>query len=152
METPSEKNPMEKYALEGPSPQEITFGMIKPTGVSRGLIGEILRRIERKGLKLQHLEMRYITEWEIREHYREYVDTDKIEYLAKYMSSGPVVLMIIQGPEAIKRYRQMAGRVSDPGTIRGDFALEQKQNLVHSSDSPEAVDRELEIFFPGRFN
>ncbi len=141
-------DPMDKYALMAEVAIEQTFALIKPTGVSRGLVGEILLRIERKGLKFNHLELTMITEAQSRALYYEYAGTDKIEYLASYLTSGPVILLIIEGPEAIKRVRQLAGRVGTPGAIRGDFATEQKKNLFHSADSIESAARELKIFFP----
>ncbi|HEU4750707.1 MAG TPA: nucleoside-diphosphate kinase [Acidimicrobiia bacterium] len=131
--------------------QEHTFVMIKPDGVARGLIGEVIGRLERKGLRLERMRMLTITGELARRHYGEHVDKPFFPELLEFITSGPVVAMEWSGPGAIAAARAVMG-ATDPakahlGTIRGDFGLAVTQNIVHGSDGPEAARRELELFF-----
>ncbi|KWX00054.1 nucleoside-diphosphate kinase [Carbonactinospora thermoautotrophica] len=138
---------------------ERTLVLIKPDGVRRGLIGEIISRIERKGLRIIALEMRQLERSLVEEHYAEHADKPFFGPLVDFMTSGPVVAMIVEGPQAISVFRTLAGATDPvkaaPGTIRGDlstdFGTAAQQNLVHGSDSPESAARELKLFFPGFF-
>ncbi len=132
---------------------EHTFVMIKPDGVARGLIGEVISRLERKGLRLEKMRMLTISEDLARRHYAEHVDKPFFPDLLQFVTSGPVVAMEWAGPDAILAARALMG-ATDPrqagiGTIRGDFGLAVTQNLVHGSDSPESARRELDLFFGG---
>jgi nucleoside-diphosphate kinase len=130
---------------------EHTFVMIKPDGVSRGLIGEVIRRFERKGLTLNKLRMLTIDEELARRHYAEHVDKAFFSDLLSFITSGPVVAMEWSGDGAVSASRTLVGATdpmkAGPGTIRGDFGLAVTQNLVHGSDSPESAERELSLFF-----
>lgn len=130
---------------------ENTFVMIKPDGVARGLVGEIISRFERKGLKLVKIRELRIDEALARLHYAEHVDKGFFPELLEFITSGPVVAMEWSGEDAVAVCRDLMG-VTDPkkaasGTIRGDYGLAVTQNLVHGSDSPESARRELGIFF-----
>ncbi|TCJ93690.1 nucleoside-diphosphate kinase [Nocardia alba] len=132
---------------------EQTLVLIKPDGVSRGLTGEILARIERKGLTLQALERKNVSEELAREHYAEHAERPFFGSLIEFITSGPVVAAVLEGPRAIAAFRQLAGGTDPvekavPGTIRGDFGLETQFNLVHGSDSPESAKREIALWFP----
>ncbi len=133
---------------------ERTLVLIKPDGVRRGLIGEVISRIERKGLRITALEMRQLERSVVEEHYAEHAGKPFYEPLVDFMTSGPIVAMIVEGPQAISAFRSLAGATDPvkaaPGTIRGDFGTAVTQNLVHGSDSPESAERELKLFFPGR--
>ncbi|HIE21010.1 MAG TPA: nucleoside-diphosphate kinase [Acidimicrobiia bacterium] len=130
---------------------EHTFVMIKPDGVTRGLVGEVISRLERKGLCLEKIRMLRIDEALARRHYAEHVEKPFFPDLLDFITSGPVVAMEWSGESAISVCRALMGatnpREAAPGTIRGDFGLEVTQNLVHGSDGPESAVRELEIFF-----
>lgn len=130
---------------------ERTFVMIKPDGVSRGLIGEVISRFERKGLTLNRLRMLTIDEGLARRHYAEHVDKAFFSDLLTFITSGPVVAMEWSGDRAVSASRALMGATdpmqAGPGTIRGDFGLAVTQNLVHGSDSPESAERELSLFF-----
>jgi len=130
---------------------ENTFIMIKPDGVARGLVGEVVSRFERKGLSLVKIRGLTITEELAKTHYAEHVDKPFFPDLLEFITSGPVVAMEWSGEEAISVGRSIMGatnpRDAAPGTIRGDFGLEVTQNLVHGSDGPESAKRELELFF-----
>lgn len=130
---------------------ERTFVMIKPDGVSRGLIGEVISRFERKGLTLNKLRMLTIDEGLARRHYAEHVDKPFFSDLLSFITSGPVVAMEWTGDRAVSASRALMGATdpmkAGPGTIRGDFGLAVTQNLVHGSDSPESAERELSLFF-----
>jgi len=132
---------------------ERTLVLVKPDGVQRRLVGRILARFEERGLELIGLKMVQVTPELARRHYVEHVAKDWFPELEAFITSGPVVVAILQGPEAIRVVRDMVG-VTDslraaPGTIRGDFSLNKRRNLVHASDSPESARREIEIFFEG---
>lgn len=130
---------------------ERTFVMIKPDGVRRGLIGEIISRFERKGLKIVALKMLHMAREQAEELYSVHRDKPFFNDLVEFVTSGPVVVMILEGEGAISVVRTLIGptdgRKAPPGTIRGDFALSIQENIVHASDSPESFEREHKIFF-----
>jgi nucleoside-diphosphate kinase len=127
--------------------------LIKPDGVKRHLIGEIIGRIERKGLTLAALELKNVSVELATKHYAEHEGKPFFGDLLEFITSGPVVAAIVEGPRAIAAFRQIAGG-TDPvekaatGTIRGDLALVTQDNLVHGSDSPESAAREIALWFP----
>ncbi|MFC4377005.1 nucleoside-diphosphate kinase [Nocardia halotolerans] len=132
---------------------EQTLVLIKPDGVSRGLVGEVLSRVERKGLTLQALELKNVSAELAAEHYAEHAERPFFGSLIEFITSGPVVAAVLEGPRAIAAFRQLAGGTDPvekavPGTIRGDFGLETQFNLVHGSDSPESAKREIALWFP----
>ena len=127
--------------------------LIKPDGVQRGLVGEVLSRIERKGLGIAALELKNVSDELARRHYAEHESKPFFGSLLEFITSGPVVAAIVEGPRAVAAFRQIAGGTDPvekaaPGTIRGDFALVTQDNLVHGSDSPESAAREIELWFP----
>jgi nucleoside-diphosphate kinase len=129
-----------------------TLLLIKPDGVERRLIGEIIGRIERKGLTVAALEMRVIGDELARQHYAEHDGKPFFASLLEFITSGPLVAAIVEGPRAIAAVRQLAGATDPveqaaPGSIRGDFGLETQFNLVHGSDSPESAEREIGLWF-----
>lgn len=130
---------------------EKTFIMIKPDGVQRNLVGEIISRFEKKGLKLVAMKMLYISRSMAEEHYQEHVGKSFFEELVSFITSGPVVAMVWEGLEVIPLAREMMGKtnpsVAAPGTIRGDYAIFTGNNVVHGSDSPQSAEREINIFF-----
>jgi nucleoside-diphosphate kinase len=133
---------------------ERTLVLIKPDGVERRLIGEIISRIERKGLAIMALELRQIDGELAGQHYAEHEGKPFFESLLQFITSGPVVAAIVEGPRAISAVRQLAGGTDPveqaaPGTIRGDFGLETQFNLVHGSDSADSAKREIALWFPG---
>jgi nucleoside-diphosphate kinase len=133
---------------------ERTLVLIKPDGVERQLIGEIISRIERKGLTIAALELRNVSEELASQHYAEHEGKPFFESLLEFITSGPVVAAIVEGPRAIAAFRQLAGGTdpveqATPGTIRGDFGLETQSNLVHGSDSTDSAKREIALWFPG---
>ncbi|GAA4534098.1 nucleoside-diphosphate kinase [Mycobacterium paraffinicum] len=132
---------------------ERTLVLIKPDGVERQLVGEIIGRIERKGLVIAALELRRVSEDLAAEHYAEHEGKPFFGSLLEFITSGPVVAAIVEGPRAIAAFRQLAGGTdpvekATPGTIRGDFGLETQFNLVHGSDSIESAKREIALWFP----
>ncbi|MFA1531426.1 nucleoside-diphosphate kinase [Corynebacterium belfantii] len=132
---------------------ERTLILIKPDGVERGLIGEIIARIERKGLKFSALDLRVADRETAEKHYAEHADTPFFGELVNFITSAPLIAGVVEGPRAIEAWRQLAGGTdpvakATPGTIRGDFALEVSTNVVHGSDSPESAEREISIWFP----
>ena len=132
---------------------ERTLVLIKPDGVQRGVVGEIINRIERKGLTLAALELKHVDEALARAHYAEHSERPFFGELVEFITSGPVVAAILEGPRAIAAFRQLAGGTdpvekATPGTIRGDFGLETQYNLVHGSDSAESAAREIALWFP----
>ncbi|BBX53079.1 MULTISPECIES: nucleoside-diphosphate kinase [Mycobacteriaceae] len=134
---------------------ERTLVLIKPDGVQRHLIGEILRRIEGKGLTIAALELKDVSDELARAHYAEHEGKPFFPSLLEFITSGPVVAAILEGPRAVAAFRQLAGGTdpvekATPGTIRGDLGLETQFNLVHGSDSPDSAVREIELWFPGR--
>ncbi len=134
---------------------ERTLVLIKPDAVKRRLIGEVVSRIERKGLTVAALELRNVGDELARKHYAEHDGKPFFDSLLEFITSGPVVAAIVEGPRAISAFRQIAGGTDPvekaaPGTIRGDLALVTQDNLVHGSDSPESAAREIELWFPGQ--
>lgn len=128
-----------------------TFIMVKPDGVRRGLVGEVISRFERKGLRLERIRSLTIDEDLARAHYSEHVEKPFFPDLLEFITSGPVVAMEWSGREAVSICRDLMGATDPksavPGTIRGDFGLEVTENLVHGSDSEESAERELALFF-----
>jgi nucleoside-diphosphate kinase len=133
---------------------EQTLVLCKPDAVRRGLVGEIVARIEAKGLTLSALELRTLDEATAKKHYAEHEGKPFFGDLVAFITGGPLVAMVIEGPEAWKVMRLMMGttnpREAAPGTIRGDLAVELTENLVHGSDGPESAAREIALFFPDR--
>ncbi len=128
-----------------------TFLMVKPDGVSRGLTGEVITRIERKGFVVTELKKRVISEELAKRHYGEHADKPFFDELVSFITSGPVVAMIVEGEDVVSTVRKMVGvtnpKEAAPGTIRGDYAVEIGSNIVHASDSDESAEREIELFF-----
>jgi len=133
-------------------PGDRTLVLCKPDAVERGLVGEVLGRLERKGLKLVALELRQLDEATAKQHYAEHDGKPFFGELVDFITSGPLVAIVAEGPRAHEAVRALMGVTdpvkSAPGSIRGDFALEIGQNLVHGSDSPESAEREVKLFFP----
>jgi nucleoside-diphosphate kinase len=132
---------------------ERTLVLVKPDGVARKLVGEVLTRIERKGLHIAALELRTVDRELAAQHYAEHDGKPFFGSLLEFITSGPVVAAVVEGPRAIAAFRQLAGGTdpvekATPGTIRGDFALETQSNLVHGSDSAESAAREIKLWFP----
>jgi nucleoside-diphosphate kinase len=134
------------------SPTERSLVLLKPDAVRRGLLGEILGRFERKGLAVEALELRTMDAALADQHYADHVDKAFYPPLKDFMTSGPLVALVLSGDEVIEVVRAMIGstdgRKAAAGTIRGDFALSNRENLVHASDSPESAKRELALWFP----
>jgi len=133
---------------------ERTLVLIKPDGVERQLIGEIINRIERKGLTIAALELRQVSQELAGQHYAEHEGKPFFGSLLEFITSGQVVAAIVEGPRAIAAFRQLAGGTdpvekATPGTIRGDFGLQTQFNLVHGSDSEDSAKREIALWFPG---
>ena len=130
-----------------------TLVICKPDAVERGLVGEIIDRLERKGLRLAGVELRTLDAEPLGRHYEEHVDKHFYGELVAYMSRGPVVAMIVEGPsDTVAVVRTLMGATDTtqaaPGTIRGDYGLLVTENLVHGSDATESAEREIGIFFP----
>jgi nucleoside-diphosphate kinase len=138
--------------LELPDVSERTLVLLKPDAVRRGLVGEILGRFERKGLTLEALELRTLDGELADRHYAEHVERDFYPPLRTFITSGPLVALVLSGDQAIEVVRGLIGvtdgRKAAPGTIRGDLSLSNRENLVHASDSPESAKREMDLFFP----
>ena len=130
---------------------EQTLVIVKPDGVQRGLIGEIIGRLERRGLKIVALGLRVIDRELAERHYAEHVGKPFYAGLVEYIGSGPSVLLVLEGPDAIRVTRQTVGKTNPaeaaPGTIRGDLGLMTGRNLIHASDGPESAAREVGLFF-----
>ncbi|HEX7515057.1 MAG TPA: nucleoside-diphosphate kinase [archaeon] len=130
---------------------ESTFVMIKPDGVKRGLVGEIISRLEEKGLELRAMRFKNLDIETAKKHYAEHVDKPFFEHLVYYVTSGPIIIMAVEGFNAVRAVRQLVGSTNPieamPGSLRGDFCLEQVRNLVHAADSVEAASRELLLHF-----
>ncbi len=128
-----------------------TFIMVKPDGVRRRLVGEVVGRIEAKGYELREMKLFTIDETLAKKHYAEHVERPFFGELVSFITSGPVVAMVVEGPDAVRGLRQIMGATNPleaaPGSIRGDFALVTRYNLVHGSDSPESAEREIAMFF-----
>ena len=136
---------------------ERTLVLVKPDGVRRGVVGEVIGRVERRGFSLIALELRELDRDILERHYAEHEGKPFFEPLVEFMRSGPVVAMVVEGEQVIDTFRTMAGAtdpvLAAPGTLRGDLARDWGtrvlQNIVHGSDSPESALREIDIFFPG---
>ncbi len=130
---------------------ERTLVLVKPDGVQRGLIGEIIGRLEQRGLKLVGMKLMQVDDALARQHYGEHVDRPFFGGLVDFITSSPVVAMAWEADNAVEAVRNTMGQTnptsSPPGTIRGDLALDIGRNLVHGSDSPESAERELNLFF-----
>ncbi|MFW6599984.1 nucleoside-diphosphate kinase [Propionibacteriaceae bacterium Y2011] len=135
---------------------ERSFVLIKPDAVRRGLVGAVLSRFESKGLHIVAMEQRTIDGELADQHYAEHVDRDFYPPLRKFVTSGPSVALVLEGDQAIEVIRLLNGatdgRKAAPGTIRGDWSLSNRENLVHGSDSPESAAREIALWFPGLTN
>jgi len=137
---------------------EKTLVLVKPDGVARGLVGEVIARIEAKGYTIVSLRMLQADRALLEKHYAEHQGKPFFEPLVEFMMSGPIVALVVQGNRVIEGFRSLAGvtdpTVAAPGTIRGDLARDQGtkvvQNIVHGSDSPESAAREIAIFFEGK--
>ncbi len=137
---------------------EKTLVLVKPDGVARGLVGEVIARIEAKGYKIISLRMLQADRALLEKHYAEHQGKPFFEPLVEFMMSGPIVALVAEGNRVIEGFRSLAGvtdpTVAAPGTIRGDLARDQGtkvvQNIVHGSDSPESAAREIAIFFEGK--
>jgi len=140
------------------SNNEKTLVLVKPDGVARGLVGEVIARIEAKGYKISALRMLQADRALLEKHYAEHKGKPFFEPLVEFMMSGPIVALVAEGNRVIEGFRSLAGvtdpTVAAPGTIRGDLARDQGtkvvQNIVHGSDSPESAAREIAIFFEGK--
>jgi len=133
-----------------------TLVLLKPDAVRRGLIGEIIGRIERKaGWTISALELRTLDHDTLEQHYGEHKGKPFYEPLVEFMASGPVVALVVEGERVVEGLRALAGPTDPiaaaPGSIRGDYGVIVRENLIHASDSEESAERELKIFFPGRF-
>ena len=131
---------------------ERTLILVKPDAFARGLSGEIIARFERKGLKIVAAKHMTVTEDLAKQHYAEHEGKPFFGELVEFITSGPIVAMVLEGQYAIKAARQVIGATNPleatTGSIRGDFAIEVGQNMVHGSDSPESAEREANLFFP----
>ena len=131
---------------------ERTLVLVKPDGVRRGLAGEVISRLERKGLSLVAMELRTLDRASAEEHYGEHRERPFFGELVDFITSAPLVALVVEGPNAVAGTRGLIGGTNPveatPGSIRGDYALEIGENLVHGSDSEESAAREIGIFFP----
>ena len=131
---------------------ERTLVLVKPDGVRRGLAGEVIKRLEDKGLTLVAMELRTMDRETAEQHYGEHKERPFFGELVEFITGGPLVALVVEGPNAVAGVRRMMGVTNPveatPGSIRGDYALEIGQNLVHGSDSPESAAREVGLFFP----
>ena len=129
-----------------------TLILVKPDAFARGLTGEIVARFERKGLKIAAMKKMRVTEDLAKQHYAEHEGKPFFGELVEFITSGPIVAMVLEGDEAVTAARQVIGATNpleaNTGSIRGDFALEVGQNMVHGSDSDESAEREANLFFP----
>src|ERR1700690_109672 len=137
----------------GQDPPGRTLVLCKPAAVERGLVGEVVGRIECKQLRIVRLELRLLDAETAKNHYAEHVGKPFFDDLVAFITRSPLVAMVVEGPDAWKVMRTMMGstnpREAAPGTIRGDLAIEITENLVHGSDGPESAAREIALFFPG---
>jgi nucleoside-diphosphate kinase len=131
---------------------ERTLVLCKPDAVERGLVGEVIGRLERKGFRLVAIELRTLDGATAKQHYGEHEGKPFFGDLVAFITSGPLVALCVEGPDAVGAVRTLMGPTNPitapPGSIRGDYGLEIEQNLVHGSDSPESAARELALFFP----
>ncbi len=134
------------------STTERSLVLVKPDAVRRGLLGEVLARFERRGLVIEALELRTMDAALADQHYADHVEKAFYPPLKEFMTSGPLAALVLSGDEVIEVVRAMIGatdgRKAAAGTIRGDFSLSNRENLVHASDSPESAKRELALWFP----
>jgi nucleoside-diphosphate kinase len=131
---------------------ERTLVLVKPDGVHRGLVGEVVTRLERKGLAIAAMQLRRLDRDTAEQHYAEHREKPFFADLVSFITGGPLVALVAEGPRAVEAVRTLMG-VTDPaqatpGSLRGDFGLEITENLVHGSDSPESATREIALFFP----
>jgi len=130
---------------------ERTFAMVKPDGVRRGLVGDVVKRLETRGFRIVGMKLMRISRELARRHYGEHEGKPFFEGLVSFITSGPVVAMVIEGENAILEWRKMMGATDPkdaaPGTVRGDHALVIDENVVHGSDAPATAEREIQIFF-----
>jgi nucleoside-diphosphate kinase len=130
---------------------EQTLSLIKPDGVARGLIGEVIGRLEKRGLNIRALKMVQLSKTQALNFYQVHKERPFYQSLTTFMSSGPIVALILEGDHAVQVYRELMGatdyRQAAPGTIRADFAREIEANIVHGSDSPESAASEIAFFF-----
>ncbi len=128
-----------------------TFIMVKPDGVRRRLVGEVIKRIEAKGYDIREMKLFTMDDTLAKKHYAEHVDKPFFGELVSFITSGPVVAMVVEGPDAVLGMRQLMGATNPleaaPGSIRGDYASFISENIVHGSDSPESAEREVNLFF-----
>ncbi|MCW2665275.1 MAG: Nucleoside-diphosphate kinase [Frankiales bacterium] len=131
---------------------ERTLVLVKPDGVRRGLAGEVISRLEQKGLTLVAMELRTLDRETAENHYGEHRERPFFGELVEFITGGPLVALVVEGPNAVTGTRRLMGVTNPveatPGSIRGDYALEIGENLVHGSDSPESAAREIGLFFP----
>jgi nucleoside-diphosphate kinase len=129
-----------------------TLVLLKPDAVRRGLVGQILSRFEAKGLTIEAMDLRTIDGEAADQHYAEHLERDFYPPLRAFITSGPLVAMVLSGDEAVEVVRGLLGktdgRKATPGTVRGDFSLSNRENLTHGSDSPESAAREIKLWFP----
>lgn len=128
-----------------------TFAMVKPDGVRRGLVGEIISRFEKRGIKVVALKLMQMTPEMAEEHYAEHKGKPFFPSVVEFITSGPVAAMVLEGENVISAVRTMMGATdpkdSAPGTIRSDYALTMSENIIHGSDSPDSASREIGLFF-----
>ena len=126
--------------------------LVKPDGVRRGLVGQILSRFESKGFAIEAMKLQTVDKQQADQHYAEHVEKGWYPELREFITSGPLVALILSGDEAITVVRGIVGatdgRKAAPGTVRGDFSLSNQENLIHASDSPESATREIALWFP----
>lgn len=131
---------------------ERTLVLVKPSGVARGLVGEVIGRMERRGLAIKVARLLMVTQDMASRHYAEHVSKPFYGELVDHITSGPVFAMVVEGPEAVRIVRGMMGATNPleaaPGTVRGDYGLSVLRNVVHSADSPASAEREIPIYFP----
>jgi len=153
--TSCEEEPLPVWGKPGTN-QERTFLAVKPDGVQRGLIGDIISRFEKRGYKLVGLKMVWPTEAMAQEHYADLSKKGFFKGLTQFFSSGPIVCMCWEGKDIIKQGRAMLGQTqpltSAPGSIRGDYSIDLGRNICHGSDSPEGAEHELKMWFPEGVN
>lgn len=144
---------MSHDVMPPPPPPERSFVLVKPDAVRRGLVGAVVSRLEAKGLTIVAMELRQVDGDLADRHYAEHVERDFYPPLRKFITSGPSVAMVVEGDQAIDVIRLLNGatdgRKAAPGTIRGDYSLSNRENLVHGSDSAESAEREIALWFPG---
>jgi nucleoside-diphosphate kinase len=131
---------------------EKTLVLVKPDGVRRGLVGQILSRFEAKGFAIEAMNLRTLDKQTADQHYAEHVEKAWYPELREFITSGPLISLILSGDQAVEVVRLMVGatdgRKAGPGTVRGDFSLSNQENLIHASDSPQSAAREIGLFFP----